>query len=325
MKYRVMYFLAVLVLGSGCHSPHLSEPAVNGPSAQQTGVKKKIFQEGRIYWQAHRGGGLYEAPDNTMAAVRYGWSLGAIPEVDIQLTSDDQLICLHDDTLARTTDAPASIANLPARQLPLKEIQKYDAGKKFDKKYAGEHVPTLSEIFEEMKADRNRMIYADIKSDDTKNFPVLLKVFAKLASQYGVASQIIVCNCDYAVDMQMREAVPGINVMLWIGSWGSNDPRKEKLDQFQSLIAKKFVGLDEVQFHLAYNEKGVNGWHYDLSPEDLRTAIQICRQYHVVLQVFPFQFTRESLKGLYDLGITHYTTNEPARFQKTIDEIRLKK
>jgi glycerophosphoryl diester phosphodiesterase len=321
MKSRALYFLAAIVIVSGCHS-NLSEPPVSGPSTKQTGDKKMVFQEGRIYWQAHRGGGLHEAPDNTLAAVRYGWSFGAIPEVDIQLTADDQVICLHDDTLARTTDAPANIANLPARQLPLKEIKKYDAGRKFDPKYAGEHVPALSEVFEEMRSDRRRMIYADIKTDDAKNFPILLEKFAELVSRYGVASQILVCNCDYSVNMRMREAVPGIHVMLWIGTWGSPDPRKEKLDQFQSLVDKKFVGLDEVQFHLAYNEKGVNGWHYDLSPDDLKKALEVCRQYHVALQVFPFQFTRESLKGLYDLGITHYTTDEPARFKKTIDEIR---
>jgi glycerophosphoryl diester phosphodiesterase len=97
----------------------------------------------KIIWQAHRGGGLYEAPDNTMAALLYGWRLGGVPEVDIRLTADDELICLHDDTLARTTDAPAAIANVPVRQLTLAEILKYDAGKKFAPRFAGEKVLPL--------------------------------------------------------------------------------------------------------------------------------------------------------------------------------------
>ncbi|MBN2356841.1 hypothetical protein JXO59_12065, partial [candidate division KSB1 bacterium] len=70
--------------------------------------------EGRtVYWQAHRGGGAQDAPDNTMAAFLYAWSLGGIPEADLRTTRDSVIICLHDATLGRTTDAAAEIASLP--------------------------------------------------------------------------------------------------------------------------------------------------------------------------------------------------------------------
>ena len=68
------------------------------------------FDPKKIYWQAHRGGGGHEAPDNTLYAMEYGWSLGGIPEADIRVTADREVVCLHDNTLARTTDAPPELA-----------------------------------------------------------------------------------------------------------------------------------------------------------------------------------------------------------------------
>ena len=83
------------------------------------------FDPKKIYWQAHRGGGGKEAPDNTLYAMRYGWSLGGIPEADIRVTSDHEVVCLHDNTLARTTDAPPERVDRPIGELTLAEVRKY--------------------------------------------------------------------------------------------------------------------------------------------------------------------------------------------------------
>ena len=53
---------------------------------------------------AHRGSSGV-APENTLAAVRLALKQGAdVIENDIQRTSDDQLVVMHDVSLARTTD-----------------------------------------------------------------------------------------------------------------------------------------------------------------------------------------------------------------------------
>src|SRR3954462_2834337 len=52
---------------------------------------------------AHRGGGSL-APENTLAAVKLGQSLGyRAHEFDVKLTKDGVAMLLHDDTLERTT------------------------------------------------------------------------------------------------------------------------------------------------------------------------------------------------------------------------------
>lgn len=272
-----------------------------------------------ITWQAHRGGGLYEAPDNTMAALLYGWGLGGMPEVDIRLTADDELICLHDNTLARTTDAPESVANVPVRQLPLAEILKYDAGKKFDPKFAGQTVLPLRDVFEKMKSDPAMELFVDIKNYDKVNFPRMLDVFAAMTTRYKLANRLIVASCDYNLNLQIGQAVEGLRIMQWIGDWGPEDHRTVKLRKFEELARKNFAGLYGVQVHLEFLESPSDGWWFDVSRADLQRCMDACSAAGITFHVFPFRFNEASIQGLLHLGITSFATDEPARFKQILE------
>jgi glycerophosphoryl diester phosphodiesterase len=100
---------------------------------------------------AHRGASGY-APENTLAAIDEAHRLGAeTVEVDVQLTSDDHLVLMHDTRLDRTTDAaevfpgraPYSVADFT-----LAEIRELDAGSFFGEEFAGERVPLLGEALD---------------------------------------------------------------------------------------------------------------------------------------------------------------------------------
>src|SRR5918996_6553767 len=53
---------------------------------------------------AHRGASAY-APENTVPAFRLAADQGAtFVEFDLRLTKDRQIVCLHDESLERTTD-----------------------------------------------------------------------------------------------------------------------------------------------------------------------------------------------------------------------------
>jgi glycerophosphoryl diester phosphodiesterase len=61
------------------------------------------------YISAHRAGAAY-APENTLMAIRNARRLGIEDiELDIQLTADNVLVFLHDDTLDRTTDCSGPV------------------------------------------------------------------------------------------------------------------------------------------------------------------------------------------------------------------------
>jgi len=272
------------------------------------------FDPKKIYWQAHRGGGGHEAPDNTLYAMKYGWSLGGIPEADIRVTSDHEVVCLHDNTLARTTDAPAEIAERPIGSLTLEQVRRCDAGRKFRADCAGQKVPTVREVFALMRDDPEKLLYADIKNYDEQLFPILLDNFLALAREYGVASRIIVAGRDYALNCRFKELCPEIKTMQWIGR-----TPPERMQTFRELAAKGFFGLDLVQLHLYIKEDAADGWIYDLSLAELREAFQALG---TRLEVFPFgAFTKSAIKTLLDLGIRQFATDEPSRFSRCLNEL----
>lgn len=257
-----------------------------------------------VQFQAHRGG-LKEVPENTLAAYRYAWDLGGIPEVDICSTADNVIICLHDDTLRRTTDA-ADNADTPVGKLAFDEIRRWDAGKKFDAKYAGEKVPRIEEVFAEMSIRETAQAYLDLKNVD-------LEQLAGLIRQYNVAKRLIFCHNKVESCRKMRALVPGLRVMLWIGG----EPH-EIQQKFRAIAAQGFDRLDQVQLHLKPNPEAKEGLQYLLNEAFLQEAINATREKNIDLEVLPFQFDCESLSRLLKMGIRWYATDEPKRFKTCV-------
>jgi glycerophosphoryl diester phosphodiesterase len=79
----------------------------------------------------HRGAAGH-APENTLAAIRSGISLGCdFVELDVQSTRDGRLVLMHDFLVDRTTDGTG-----PLSDLTWDALKQLDAGK-------GERVPSL--------------------------------------------------------------------------------------------------------------------------------------------------------------------------------------
>lgn len=89
---------------------------------------------------AHRGGGT-RAPENTLAALRCGWSHGFRGvEFDVMLTRDQEPILMHDPVLGRTLPGSGKIADYS-----LSELLALDAGGWFGSAFIGEPVCTLAQ------------------------------------------------------------------------------------------------------------------------------------------------------------------------------------
>ena len=192
----------------------------------------------RVYWQAHRGGGTTDAPDNTMAAFAHTWGLGGIPEADIHTTSDGVIICLHDSTLARTTTAPGDIRKRNVKTLTFEQIRKWNAGEKFKPQFKGERVPSLEEVFRAMQEDPERQLYLDIKAVDLEQLGELIDVF-------GVNKQVLVASPRQSDCQTLKKITTGVRTMIWIGGSAGDIKRK-----FISVAGSEFEGLDQVQLHL---------------------------------------------------------------------------
>jgi glycerophosphoryl diester phosphodiesterase len=168
---------------------------------------------------AHRGASA-DAPENTVPAFRLAADQHAtFVEFDVQLTRDRQIVCLHDESLERTTDVEEvfpdrfrSVAG-PAGQstrrwlladFTLAEIKRLDAGSWFGPAFRGTRIPTFAEtidalrgrsgLFIELKAPEKyegieRMILAELTAKGLERpgadprTPVLLQSFTASSLQ----------------------------------------------------------------------------------------------------------------------------------------------
>ncbi|HFU4369537.1 TPA: glycerophosphodiester phosphodiesterase [Streptococcus suis] len=92
---------------------------------------------------AHRGYSAV-APENTIPAFVYAKKVGFdYIELDIDFTSDGEVVCCHDYTIDRTSNGTGTIRNMTLAQL-----KTYDFGSWKDSIFTGTKIPTLEEALE---------------------------------------------------------------------------------------------------------------------------------------------------------------------------------
>jgi glycerophosphoryl diester phosphodiesterase len=102
---------------------------------------------------AHRGAS-YDAPENTVAAMELAFEQGADGvEADFYLSSDGEIVCIHDGDTKRTAGVKHVIV-----ETPFAELRKLDVGAWKNEKYRGEKIPTFAEIAETIPAGKKFII-----------------------------------------------------------------------------------------------------------------------------------------------------------------------
>lgn len=119
---------------------------------------------------AHRGL-LRHAPENTLANFRACLELRLGFEFDVQRTKDGVLVCLHDETVDRTTNGTGAITDLTWN-----DVRTLDAGSWFDPQFRGEPVPTVEQVLALLVPYRHQpvLIAVDFKGSDVERDVVAL-------------------------------------------------------------------------------------------------------------------------------------------------------
>lgn len=258
----------------------------------------------KVYWQAHQSTS-HICPENTMAAFKYAWDLGGIPEADIRTTGDGVIICFHDETGERTTDAPDEEKNIPISLLTMDIIGRWDGGIKTGEKYKNERVPALKEVFDAMVEDKSRLLYLDLKAVD-------LGELARLINEYGVAERIIFSHNNEENLRTMGKMVKGLRTMLWVG--GRPETIKNK---FEKILKEGFYGLDQLQVHL-YTGDFKKTWPYEIDREFVSYAFDKTSRAGVDFEVLIYEFNDKSLHLLLNMGIRWFATDHPEKFLQSV-------
>jgi glycerophosphoryl diester phosphodiesterase len=146
---------------------------------------------------AHRGAS-WDAPENTVSAVRLAWEQGAdAVEADFRLTRDGQIVAIHDDSTLRIAGV-----DLRVREHSLDELQALDFGSWKSDRFRGERIATLDQLLATMPAGKR--FYVEIKCGAEIAGPLAASV-----RQVGLADERIVVICfSSAVLVQVRRALP---------------------------------------------------------------------------------------------------------------------
>ena len=156
---------------------------------------------------AHRGGSSM-APENTLSVFHKADDVNAdFFELDVQISSDDSLMIMHDGTVDRTTNGSGALAGMTYSQLRM-----LDAGSWFGSAYTGEKIPTLREALTFAKnSSSNIGVVVELKSRETELAPKAVEIIQIL----GMQSKVIVSSFSLAQITQVKAIDATIPVQLF--------------------------------------------------------------------------------------------------------------
>ena len=170
---------------------------------------------------AHRGSSS-EAPENTIPAFEKAIEEGAdYVEMDVRLTSDGELVLMHDPSTERTTGVDKLVCDST-----YEELQQLDAGAEYPEEYAGTKIPTLKDAIDTCKGK----VMMNIELKTVRNDGELEKKVAELLRENHMEEQCIVTSFKQRSLVRIKKDDPDI-VTGYIYSFGySNRTNYEAMD-----------------------------------------------------------------------------------------------
>lgn len=176
---------------------------------------------------AHRGARSL-APENTLAAARMGLESGAdLWELDVAVSQDGELVILHDDSLARTTNAAQLFPDREpwaVHTFTLAELRRLDCGSWFNSRdpygqiaagrvtpemqasYVGIPLPTLAEALL-FTQDHDWYINVEIKdASGTPGDAFVVEKTVALIEELGMVERVVISSFNHSYLVRVKAA-----------------------------------------------------------------------------------------------------------------------
>lgn len=214
---------------------------------------------------AHRGASG-SAPELTRAAFDRALAIGVdMIEVDVQLTSDDHPIILHDDTLDRTTSGAG-----PVRAQRWADIRKLDAGSWFAPEFADQRVLDLAELLD-LAVGRVRM-NLEIKAP-AEDWNVLIpRLLAEVRNARMDESAIISCfDVDALRLVRAHDPEIAVGVLWYLPEW---DEAFALVDELRAHAIHPYLGTTQAESLARAEERGIATYVWTVNEvDDMRHVI----------------------------------------------------
>ena len=233
----------------------------------------------------HRGAVNYK-PENTMSG--FEWCVNndiKWAECDVQLTDEDILIIIHDDTLDRTSDTKGLV-----KKITKKQLETINVGISNSKEKNFQKIPTLEELLKFCKSSGLKLniemkFYDPIKLSYRKR---LVNELLKTIEKFESNNQVLITSFD-------------INALKILRKKSNDIPIGILYENLPKNWAKSATDLKVTSIHLDYNF---------LTFEKLK---QINK-----LNIKSFVYTCNNpseIKLFWDAGLSGVITDDPLRFK----------
>ena len=158
---------------------------------------------------AHRGASAYY-PENTLPSFEGAIAMGTdMVELDVQLSSDNEVVVFHDEKISRCTDGRGKIADHT-----LAELKKLDAGSWYDKKFKNARIPTLAEV---LGVCKNKIaVNIEIKTEAVGKmfFGGIEEKCIKIVEQSGMRKHVVFSSFDPRAIMHLKQIDDNVTVAV---------------------------------------------------------------------------------------------------------------
>lgn len=275
---------------------------------------------------AHRGASDY-APEHSRAAYELAITQGAsFVEQDLAVSKDGVLVCLHDDTLQRTSNVAdvfpdrftrEALIKAPGRHwiandFTLDELRRLDVGRWFDAKFSGQRILTFQEAIDLVKGKAG--LYPELKSPPlyTGRGIDMVKLFVDVVRKNGLdtaaslaTTPMIVQSFDEPTVRRLAKELPTVPRVFLLSRFPAGGLTEARLKEIATFATG--IGPDKT---LIANQRDV-----------------VAKAHGAGLTVTAYTFSARSLEGytsvraemshfLDTLGVDAVFTNSPDQFPK---------
>ena len=275
----------------------------------------------------HRGGGKFERPDNTLETFRWCWENGSALECDCRRTKDGVGIMLHDATLRRTARGiPDALADKDvSSELTYDEIKDIDVGSYLSPNFSHHRIPTIDEVFAEMKRDPKWLCFVDEKGAGTK-------CIAAKAHEAGIFDQVYYTGQSYEKAVEWTRENPRGKTLLWIGTWPvpAKGHPAEDIARFEAHFEKimdevragGFRSVSAVSLHTYYDPQAAE--QFVPRASYLKGIVEEFHAHGIPVCSIPFEGgdTEEVYFRLFDLGFDGFSSDYPSVMFSVIHKLK---
>lgn len=181
---------------------------------------------------AHRGAS-YDAPENTLPAVRLAWDRNAdAVEVDIFQSSDGRIVAIHDADTERVAGRAGRVADQT-----LARLQLLDVGAWKGERWKGTRIPTLEAVLETVPPGKTLVIEIKCPSN-------VIPALERVLDASGKRDSAMLIAFDYDTISQAKRKMPD-RAAYWLYHFAPDEAERYAVQEPDDLVQRVVrAGLD---------------------------------------------------------------------------------